>query len=108
MHRLILGLSIKDGIFTDHINGNILDNRRANLRTCTNSQNQANSKLRKDNTSGYKGVNFIPKTKNWQASIRLKGKKLYLGHFVNKELAARAYNSAAKLYFGKFAKLNPE
>lgn len=55
MHRELLGLRMGDGIFSDHCDGNGLNNRRFNLRTCSNSENRRNSLIQSNNTSGYKG-----------------------------------------------------
>lgn len=110
MHRIVFAnlftMSFKE--YVDHINGNKLDNRRKNLRFADKSQNGANSKLAKDNTSGYKGVTWHKQTRKWQAQIQVKGKNKYLGIFKFRVLAARAYDKAAKKFFGKFAKCNFE
>jgi hypothetical protein len=102
MHRAVN--NTPDGMVTDHINHNKLDNRRANLRTCRQSDNIANQKIRSNNTSGYKGV--VRRRTGWQAEISYRKVKRYLGNFHTKELAARAYNEAAVSTFGKYAKLN--
>ena len=109
MHRIIA--NAKEGESVDHVNGNPLDNRKENLRVCTMSQNLANQKLRKDSTSGFKGVSKNQsKTNPWRAYINRKdGKKTkqyHLGLFKTPEEAARAYNEKAKELFGDFAKLN--
>jgi hypothetical protein len=96
-----------DGMYTDHVNGCKHDCTRRNLRTCTNSQNQANNKLHSKSTSGYKGVSWFKADKVWTASIKVNQKKIHLGRFATKELAAEAYNAAHKNAFGEFAKLNP-
>lgn len=100
-------LDRKDGFFIDHINGNPLDNQRANLRYATHAQNMRNRKLNKNNTSGYKGV-LAPrgKDKTWRAEIKCNNIRYRLGSFKNKEDAARAYNIAAIRYHGEFARLN--
>lgn len=104
MHRIIA--NTPDGMFTDHINRDTLDNRDENLRHCTKRQNQSNHKLRTDNRSGYNGVMLHNNKKHWQATITIKGVVTYLGIFLNVEEAARAYDHAAKEHFGEFATLN--
>ncbi len=106
MHRRILGLKAGDGKYGDHINGNGLDNRRSNLRVCTNKENIRNSRRRYDNKSGLKGVWLHKQTGKWVTQIRVNDKSLHVGLFKSKIAAARAYNRAAIKYFGKFAKLN--
>lgn len=105
MHRTILGIT--DNTWVDHVNGNGLDNRRQNLRHCTPSQNLANSRLRRDNKSGAKGVVWSARQRRWQANIRHNGRRLHLGTFRIKEDAIRAYNKAAVSIFGEFARVNP-
>lgn len=105
MHRMIM--NPPKGLFVDHINHNKLDNRRKNLRICTHAQNKQNQPKRADNTSGYKGVYISDKyTNRYRAKIRVNGVLENLGTFANIEDAARAYNQAAKFYFGEFACLN--
>lgn len=103
MHRLIMNPEKENEV--DHINGNGLDNRRENLRVVARSQNQWNRGRQKNNKSGYKGVGCFPKG-SWTARIKAHGKTMYLGRFLDKKDAARAYNNAAIKYHGKFAKLN--
>jgi len=104
MHRVIM--NAKQGEQIDHKNRDSLDNRKQNLRFATPSQNQANSKIRSDNTSGYKGVVWYKNYQKWQVRIRYQGKRIYLGSFNNKEDAALVYNIKAKQLFGEYALLN--
>jgi hypothetical protein len=106
MHRLIVGTP--DGGFTDHINGNTLDNRKSNLRIVNSSQNARNRGLSRINTSGYKGVVFRQRGKwnYWEAKIGVNNKRLFLGCFHNPIEAARMYNKAAIKYFGEYARVN--
>jgi hypothetical protein len=90
----------------DHINGDGLDNRRANLREATHAENMRNTGVRSDNTSGYKGVHWYKSRKAWQASIKAEGKQLFLGYHSSAESAARAYDAAALELHGEFAGLN--
>jgi hypothetical protein len=105
MHRFILGCK-KRSEHGDHINGNTLDNRRANLRKCTVTQNNRNMRLPQHNTSGFKGVSWEKRRGQWETYITIKNKKKHLGYFSSREDGARAYDKAAKKHFGKFALLN--
>jgi hypothetical protein len=90
----------------DHKFGDTLDNRKQSLRLCTNDENRKNSKLNKNNTSGYKGVIWYKPYKKWRAEITIFYISKHLGYFKNKICAACAYNNAASKYFGEFARLN--
>ena len=104
LHRLIL--DAKKGQYVDHINGNPLDNRRKNLRICTNQQNLTNAGPQKNNKSGYRGVYWAKSNRKWCAQITHKGNRISLGYFTNKKSAAKAYNKAALDLRGEYAKLN--
>ena len=105
MHRLILGLTDPE-ICTDHINHNGLDNRRTNLRICTNAENQHNAILHTGNKSGYKGVSFFGATRKWRARIMVYDRRKTIGYYDSPEDAARAYDATALEYFGEFAATN--
>lgn len=107
MHRVILeriiGRPLENGEYVDHINGNGLDNRRENLRIATNSQNQANRGLNRNNTTGYKGV--VKKKNRYAAQINVHGVTRHIGYFKTAEDAYAAYCEKAKALFGEFANL---
>lgn len=106
-HRLaFLYITGQIPIEVDHINHIRDDNRWVNLRSCSKNQNQWNSTLRSDNSSGYKGVVWNKNAKKWEANIRYNNKKIYLGLFNSKEKAGLAYNKASLRYHRKFACLN--
>lgn len=88
----------------DHINGDSLDNRLVNLRLCNMSQNKANSRKYKNNTSGIKGVS--KRGNKWRAKVSRSGKTYWLGSFNSKEEAAEAYAKMASIHHGEFARFD--
>lgn len=103
MHREIMGTP--DGMETDHINGNGLDNRKSNLRICTKSRNMHNQQKTRG-SSRYKGVYWNKHAHKWHSSVTLGKQRFYLGIYNSEEDAALAYNNKAKEIFGEFARLN--
>lgn len=101
MHRQLL--DAPKGMNVDHKNGNGLDNRKCNLRLCTDQQNNWNARIRKDNKSGLKGVSWHKNSKKWRTQIRWNDKKVTLGYFTDKLEAKKAYDLKAKQLFGEFA-----
>lgn len=104
MHRIILGA--KKGQFVDHVDGDGFNNSLENLRLCRKQQNEFNSKIRADNSTGYKGVSFIKKSGRYRAYINKNGIRYELGTYETKVEAAQAYNEKALELFGEFARLN--
>src|SRR5205823_2166668 len=88
MHRLIMGLEPGDPREVDHINGDGLDNRRANLRIVTRAQ-QAQNRLKIRGASRFRGVFRTTDGLPWRAEVRLKGRNYYLGRFSSEQEAAR-------------------
>ncbi len=89
----------------DHVNGDPADNRLANLRLATNSENTANQKLRSNNLCGLKGVSFDPRRGVWRARVQQDRKQIWLGQYPTAEEAHSAYANAAKALHGEFARL---
>lgn len=89
--------------YVDHIDRNPSNNDPDNLRPCTQSQNIANTDRYKNNTSGFKGVSWCKRDKEWIARINIYGKNRFLGRFDSIEDAAKAYEEAALKYYGEFA-----
>lgn len=105
LHRAIIGCP--KGMEVDHINGNVLDNRRTNLRLASRSQNSMNkAKTKKPKSSIYKGVKWDKQMKKWRANICINYKLIFIGLFNNEKQAALAYDKKAKELHGEFANLN--
>lgn len=101
MHREII--NAPKGKQVDHINGNRFDNRKSNLRLATQTENNWNTCTRKDNTTGYKGVCYRPKFKDYVAYINVNGKRIHLKTYRNVEDAIKARKEAELKYHGDFA-----
>jgi hypothetical protein len=104
MQRLLMG--DPPGLNVDHRNRDTLDNRRANLRVATDSQNKANTPRYRNNRSGFKGVYWKPRHRQWEVQIRHHGRCHFLGYFRTAEEAARAYDAGARELHGAFARCN--
>ena len=104
MHRAIM--KPPPGAVVDHIDHNGLNNRRSNLRICTQKQNSRNAVPNRRGTSRFKGVYFLKRTGKWIATINYNGKTMHLGSFDNEIEAAKAYDRKARELFGEFAYLN--
>lgn len=100
LHRILMGAGV--GEMVDHRDGNGLNCQRANLRLCTQQQNNANVGLRRKSKSGFKGVHWYAPSSCWRVQCQHK----HIGSYPTKEEAAAAYDAAAKIAFGEFARLN--
>ena len=100
IHRFIL--SVDKDLVVDHINHDITDNRRSNLRICTRSENSKNRLKHKNNKSGISGVGWDKKHLRWYASICVNTKAIKLGTFKNINDAIKARKEAEIKYFGEF------
>ncbi len=104
IHRLITGADA--GMVVDHINHDLLDNRIANLRVCSQKDNMKNIKSSSVASSKYKGVSFYKRDQKFSSYIQVNGKKKHLGYFNNERDAALEYDIEAAKHFGEFAYLN--
>ena len=99
LHRDLLGEPASE---IDHKNGDTLDNRRQNLRIASRIQNTRNRRR----IGQFKGVVFRARSNRYEAKIGVEGRRIWLGQFPSAQEAARAYDDAARQYFGDFACLN--
>jgi len=103
LHRVIMSASSDDLI--DHIDGDGLNNSRANIRLADHSQNQMNIGLPSNNTSGFKGVYWQEAAGKWRAQIGCRGKLHYLGLYDDPSEAHDAYCVAADNLHGEFSRM---
>lgn len=105
-HRLVW-LYVKGCLpeIIDHINGDKSDNRAVNLRIATVFENNRNANIRKDNTSGAKGVTFDKETGKWRVSVFVNKVRLNFGRHSDFELAALIAEEARIKYHGDFARV---
>lgn len=97
LHRLIM--DCPSDMVVDHINHNKIDNRKANLRIVTQSQNAMNT-IRGCNTSGYRGVSWNTQKNKWVAQISVNKKHIFLGYYNDIDEAVLAYKQARNKYYG--------
>ena len=103
MHRVILGLERDNPYNGDHKNRCGLDNRRKNIRPADDYQNAQNAHIRKDNSSGYRGVIWRKNEGKWDVRINFKEKRICLGRFLDIKEARAAYEKAALELHKEFA-----
>ena len=103
LHRMIMDLKDKF-LEVDHINGNLKDNRKQNLRIVPHIRNSENHSIAQNNTSGFTGVTFNEKNGTWVARIGHNKKRIYLGSFQTFEDAVKARKQAEEKYFGEYAR----
>jgi hypothetical protein len=108
MSRLIMGVLYQPNVVVDHIDHDIFNMTKANLRVCTKADNAKNRAkgFGKHLTSQYKGVYWDRRGGTWRAGINNGEKWLNLGTFDNEHEAAYVYNENCKKYHGEFAHLN--
>lgn len=106
LHIIIMS-PVPDGMIVDHKkhpprNEKKVDNRKSNLEIKTASQNNINSSMYLNNTSGTKGVSWNKRFQKWMAYIQVDKKRMHLGYFDNKNDAIRTRKEAEIKYFGEY------
>ena len=102
LHRLILNVDNLN-IQIDHIKHKRYDNRKSQLRIVDNSKNQMNTKIRTDNTSGYKGVSWNKNLNKWYSYIDVDNKRVHIGFFDELNNAITARKEAEEKYHGEYS-----
>jgi hypothetical protein len=100
LHRLVTNNQWE---YVDHINRNKFDNRKANLRECSRSQNGMNRDLYSNNKTGITGVYYNDDKGRYEVSVKVDCQQQYLGSFIDKEEAIRCRLQAESKYYGEFA-----
>ncbi|MDN5300927.1 MAG: hypothetical protein PWQ60_441 [Thermoanaerobacteraceae bacterium] len=100
LHRVILDVENQRGVIVDHVNRDKLDNRKVNLRIADQSVNAINSKMRRDNTSGFRGVYWNKQKQKFRAIAVINGIQIHLGLYNTPEEAYKAYLNFMICYHG--------
>lgn len=103
LHRLIM--NVCDNRVVDHIDRNPLNNKKENLRVCTQRENKFNNSMQGNNTSGTIGVYWYKAYNKWKAQIKVDKKSVHLGYYEKYEDAVKARESAEIKYFGEYSPL---
>ena len=106
LHHLILDIDDPD-IVVDHKDGNPANNRKSNLRICTQHQNTLNKVKISNNTSGYIGVSYLKDRHCWTAEIRY-NKRIHLGNYKQIEEAVYARYIAEVILFKEYRNTNTD
>ena len=101
MHRLVM--NCPPHLQVDHIHHNKVDNRKNELRICTNQQNSMNHNIARNNTHGATGVFYDKRRDKWYAGITINGKYIHLGTYINKEDAIFARREGEIKYYKEYA-----
>ena len=102
IHKFLLDIPEDSDVVIDHINCNPADNRRSNLRICTQQQNICNSPIKSNNQSGFAGIYFDKSRNKWVTEIKCNYIKCYLGRYEKLEDACFVRYTAEKLLFKDF------
>lgn len=103
VHRVVWCMAygeFPDG-FIDHIDLDKSNNKLDNLRSATRAENNSNQRIRKDNTSGAKGI--CRKTNGWVARIQTRGRRVYVGKFPTFDEAVAAIREAREIKHKEFS-----
>lgn len=106
-HRVIWEMfngSIPDGMVVDHEDVDPWNNKLGNLRLASHSQNLCNARAKRNNKCGIKGVCWLNRERKWIAQIQVNKRRIKVGYFDTKGMAAVAYAKAALMYHGQFAR----
>ena len=88
----------------DHKDGDTKNNNPNNLRAATHSQNMINRKPHCNNKSGFTGIDWMPRQRQWRAQIHKGGKKIYLGMRKNISDAVKLRIDAEEVYHGEYSR----
>lgn len=101
MHREIMRPG--KGMEVDHSDHDGLNNQKSNLRICTRSQNQMNTRIMSNSKSGLKGAVWCKKKRKWLSTITINGRLKFLGYYATKEQAHQKYQEESIKHYGEFA-----
>lgn len=102
IHRLLM--KPPADMQVDHINGNPLDNRKSNLRLCTAAQNAKNRRVNKTSATGFRGVYYETRLKQYRAYMYVDGRRMHLGLARTPEAAHAIHESKSIELIGEFTR----